>query len=450
MEMVKTLLARSLPVVWIQPLPYHGPMWRRRVSTTAKLLLLFGFFIAVVAPEWPAFQDERHRLDALVQLRDFDFLVWFIDAVAAKGSERAGLGHAYLDQETRKEIVLTYLDYVRDARRLQGEINLIYADPEVDDPQAASAALRAQLAETRDQMERRQPLAEAIMQQQVSAILADEGFQILDSVLPPVQMHMTALPVVLIVSPRDEIHQLYGVPLVPELTTPEMESLETAVYRRLDRSALVVPIGGLGFFPAMIVETGNVNFLADVIAHEWAHHWLTLRPLGIRYLANPELRTINETVASILGAEVGARVVERFYPEFVPPETPVAAADEAAEPTPAEPAPFDFRSEMAATRIRVDELLAAGRVEEAEAYMEERRRVFVANGYPIRKLNQAYFAFYGAYADTPGAAGDDPIGPAVLALRENSPSLYAFMTTVAGVTSAEELEAALESARGEQ
>ena len=424
-------------------------MWRRRFVTTVKLLLVLGLFCAVVAPEWPAFQDERHRLNAIIELRDFDFLVWFLDALAAKGSERAALGHAYLDQETRQEVVLTYLEHVRDARRLEGEINSLYADPDVANAAAASASLRSERAHIRAQMKQLQPVAEAIVQEQVSAVLADEGFELLDGILPPVQMHMTALPLILIVSPRDEIRQLYGVPLVPGLTTPEMESLETAVYERLDRSALVVPIGGLGFFPAMIVETSNVNFLADVVAHEWAHHWLTLRPLGIRYLADPELRTINETVASVLGGEVGARVIERFYPEFVPPETPEVATDEEAEPSPDEPPSFDFRAEMAATRVRVDELLAAGRVEEAEAYMEERRRLFVANGYPIRKLNQAYFAFYGAYADTPGAAGDDPIGPTVLALRENSPSLHAFMTTVAGVTTVEELQAALAATRGE-
>ena len=49
--------------------------------------------------------------------------------------------------------------------------------------------------------------------------------------------------------------------------------------------------------------------------------------------------------------------------------------------------------------------------------MEQRRQLFVENGYYIRKLNQAYFAFYGAYADVPGgAAGEDPVGPAVRAL----------------------------------
>ena len=73
---------------------------------------------------------------------------------------------------------------------------------------------------------------------------------------------------------------------------------------------------------------------------------------------------------------------------------------------------------MHATRVVVDAMLASGKIDDAENYMEQRRQVFVNNGYFIRRLNQAYFAFYGAYADVPGgAAGEDPVGPAVRALR---------------------------------
>ncbi len=98
---------------------------------------------------------------------------------------------------------------------------------------------------------------------------------------------------------------------------------------------------------------------------------------------------------------------------------------------------------MRETRIRVDELLAQEKIEEAEAYMEERRQEFVAQGHFIRKLNQAYFAFYGAYADEPGAAGEDPIGPAVRELRARSPDLRTFVARVARVTTLAELEALL-------
>ena len=54
---------------------------------------------------------------------------------------------------------------------------------------------------------------------------------------------------------------------------------------------------------------------------------------------------------------------------------------------------FNFNLEMRKTRARVDELLAQGQVVAAEAYMEERRQLFVANRFFIRKLNQAFFAF---------------------------------------------------------
>jgi hypothetical protein len=91
---------------------------------------------------------------------------------------------------------------------------------------------------------------------------------------------------------------------------------------------------------------------------------------------------------------------------------------------------------MRETRLRADELLAAGQIDEAEAYMDSRRGLFVSNGYSIRRLNQAYFAFYGAYNAEPGgapAAGSDPVGPAVQALRERSPSVGDFLRTIAGV-----------------
>ncbi len=91
---------------------------------------------------------------------------------------------------------------------------------------------------------------------------------------------------------------------------------------------------------------------------------------------------------------------------------------------------------MRETRVQTDELLAAGKIDEAEAYMEQRRQLFVANGHFIRKLNQAYFAFYGAYNAEPGgapAAGRDPVGPAVQRLRQRSASLGDFLRAMATV-----------------
>ncbi len=99
---------------------------------------------------------------------------------------------------------------------------------------------------------------------------------------------------------------------------------------------------------------------------------------------------------------------------------------------------------MRETRVRADALLAAGEIEEAEAYMEERRVIFWENGYTIRRLNQAYFAFYGAYADQPGgAAGQDPVGEAVRELWTRVSDPARFLALMAWMRDFEDLKVAL-------
>jgi hypothetical protein len=180
-----------------------------------------------------------------------------------------------------------------------------------------------------------------------------------------------------------------------------------------------------------------------VVAHEWIHNYLTLRPLGLLYERNQELRTMNETAANIAGKELGAALIERFYPELVPAPVPIvqdSPEENVTTETESEVAIFDFRAEMHSTRLQVDAFLAEGEVEEAEVYMEERRLFFRENGYSIRKINQAYFAFYGSYADQPsGPAGDDPVGETVRLLRAQSSSLAEFLKTMAFITSFEAL-----------
>jgi hypothetical protein len=99
---------------------------------------------------------------------------------------------------------------------------------------------------------------------------------------------------------------------------------------------------------------------------------------------------------------------------------------------------------MRSTRLAVDQLFAEGKIEAAEEFMDVRRLVFWENGYRIRKINQAYFAFYGAYADEPGgAAGEDPVGAAVRELRARSTSLVDFLRRIAWLSSYEQLQRAV-------
>ncbi len=106
---------------------------------------------------------------------------------------------------------------------------------------------------------------------------------------------------------------------------------------------------------------------------------------------------------------------------------------------------FDFEDALRETRMQVDAMLEAGLVEEAETYMEERRRLINAEGYNLRKLNQAYFAFHGTYATGPGSTSE--IGPQMETLRSLSPSLKEFVKTVQDLRNEEDLSRALTQAR---
>lgn len=405
------------------------------------LLLILVALLLMLSAEGPPPGRLETRAYYMLAGKQFDFVGWEIRTVVSKLGYRLIAPQRYMTGQARHDFFLDYLQLVSEIQRTDSEIRRAYTDPAVADPEAATAGLRARLAELRAEQATRQPVAEAILEEQTAATLVRNGFGILGQELPPVGVRFTPLPMMLIVSSRERIEAIYQLGLQHGLDTAQQEAIERQIDSTFDVSSLVTGIGGLGAYPAMLLESDSPTWVAEVSAHEWTHHYLLFRPLGWNYEVSPEARTINETVASIVGKEVGRQVVARYYPELLPPESPPAPSSP--EPQPAQPPAFDFRAEMHATRVRVDELLAQGKVREAEMYMEWRRRVFVEHGHEIRKLNQAYFAFYGAYADEPGAAGEDPIGPAVRRLREQSADLYTFVKRVSRITTLTELQALL-------
>lgn len=405
------------------------------------LLLILVSLLLTLSVDGPPPSRLETRVRYMLAGEQFNFVGWEMRAVLGKLAYSLVAPQRYMTEQACRDFFLDYLRLVSEIQRTEAEIRRVYADPAVVNADAATAGLRIRLAELRAEQAARQPVAEAILEEQTAFVLAHNGFGVLGQVFPPVSVHFTPLPTMLVISPRERIEAILQLALRHGLDTARQEAIENRIDRAFDVSSLVTGIGGLGAYPAMLLESDSPTWLAEVSPHEWTHHYLLFKPLGWNYEASPEARTINETVASIVGKEVGRQVVARYYPELLPPESPPGAR--VPEPQPAQPPAFDFRAEMRATRVRVDELLAQGKVREAEIYMEWRRRVFVEHGYDIRKLNQAYFAFYGAYADEPGAAGEDPIGPAVRRLREQSPDLYTFVARVSRVTTLAELRALL-------
>jgi hypothetical protein len=373
---------------------------------------------------------------------EFEFAGWTLDAVGLKLTASSLSATAYLPEAERHALVLRYAAGIDRRQQLLAEITERYADPLTGDGPSAAAPLQAELSRLEADLLRWQPTVEAILQEQVAIILEELGLDVAGAAVPPVAFHFSDLPMAVIVSPREVIRQDANVQVEPSLPLEEQVRLERSIEQAYAVSALVVLIGGIGTYPTMVAESGAVPWVAEVVAHEWTHNYLTLRPLGLSYDISPALRTMNETAASLMGKEIGRRLIERYYPELAPPPS---SGQPEAPPVPAAAPSFDFRREMHETRLAVDRLLAEGKIKEAEAYMEQRRQMFWQNGFhDLRRLNQAYFAFHGAYADEPGgAAGEDPVGAAVRQLWSASRTPADFLRRIAWMSSFEALQEAL-------
>ncbi len=424
--------------------------WLGRVLRVLGRLILWG--VALLAMLYLLnystlpLGDEWTQVAVIARNQQFDYVGWEINALAVKAGQTLYGLQPFMDEKARSSYVRAYMDQLGHVQSLEAQINNIYTDPNVSDPLDASADLRRQRDLLRADLSEKQPLAESIFEGQVAAVLVKQGFGLGGQLLPPIAMRFTQVPNLLIVSPRDKIEFDVSINL-NAMTADGEDALERQIDKQLNVSSLIVPLGGIALYPAMILETSSIQFVAETFAHEWLHHYLFFYPLGLNYDFAGETRIINETTANLFGKEMSRLVLKQYYPDLLPPPaipvTPSAPSESSPPPTP-DPNAFEFGAAMNETRITVDGLLAMGKIDEAEAYMEQRRDLFVAHGYGIRKLNQAYFAFYGGYqSGTPGEGGSDPIGPAVQAIRDQSATIFQWIEAMRGITTRDELLAAV-------
>jgi hypothetical protein len=428
---------------------YHPPMrtsLRARMAQQAVWVITWVTILAfVLSGSTLAEHDPLARIRRFTHTSEFDFAGWTLSALGVK-VEQSSLGTAgYLTTDDREALVRKFLDLTHQIDELEARQLELTDDPSSSEDSYEAASISEQLQEARGQLSAIQPDVETILQEQEAVVLAELGLNAGGLALPPVSFHLTRLPLSVIISPRETIRQDASIQLNPNITLAQQVTLENQLEGSLGVSALVVPLGGIGTYPTMVQESNDLAWLAEVIAHEWAHNYLFFRPLGFVYETDldmsPEVRTMNETAASLFGKAVSEMVLERYYPDLLPPPSTSSSSSDSGGP----PGAFDFRAEMHVTRLEVDALLARGMVDEAGAYMEARRRVFWDHGYHIRRLNQAYFAFYGAYADEPGgAAGVDPVGEAVRALWQRSRSPAEFLKKIGWIRNYAELQRALE------
>ena len=374
----------------------------------------------------------------------FDLVGWHLANSMSKWTHRVfrAIPGRTLSDSDRLALVDDYFRLGYEERELENAMDALASQ----DTPGVSEMSRLQSDLERAHILRRRVLndVEEALESEISSVVRAEGMGLAgEVVLPPVDVRLAEPPKALITSPRERIEWREGILLDPHISVANREGLEARLLESENLSALVVDIGGVATYPASVYDGADLRGTLSIMAHEWLHHYLFPRPLGWNMFDSPDMRVLNETVADLGGRELGEKAYKRMEARM-PLTVPAALVATADPPYPnsARARGFDFRREMQRTRRAVDALLSSGKVEMAESYMESRRRLFVDNGHPIRKLNQAYFAFNGTYAES--AASVNPIGGQVRRLRELSPDLGAFISRVSGVSNYAEFLTLLE------
>ena len=376
-----------------------------------------------------ASEKDRH-LNNITGQYQFNLLGWEVGAL----SSEIGQAGKLTPDKNDSALVQKYLDLVAEVTlREQGAIR--------DSPYFGQ--IQPELYQEKALL---QLQAERILEMQIRDVLDQEGiynpFIGLPFSFPPVNFKLEKPPYMLIISPRDKIETSRTIMLSPDLTLETIIQIEDET-DSLDVSSLVVPIGGMAAsFPTFVNENSSLPGIINGAVEEWLHQYLTFRPLGFLYLLDIigirddyDISAVDETVAGIAAQEIGAKVIEKYYPDYALTPT-----------TPQNPSAFNFYEEMRQIRLAVDDYLSRGEVQQAEQYMNEKRDYLQQNGYYIRKLNQAYFAFYGTYTYSPTSVS--PIGIKIRELRDRGTSVKDFLDRAQNITSLAELDKLLAPALG--
>ncbi len=410
-------------------------LFRSRALRRGVLGLVAIFLLVFLASS----TGPEDRIGDIIGGRDYNLLSWelsnFFDKWVHKATSIFG-GDGGSDEGS--------LAKVEEYFRLNQEIDLLDG--------AISRSISRGEGDIGPLLERRQGLdterqglrdeVEEIIEGQISKALAREGLSwklpFLNSdgyLFPPVDFRFDDSPALLALSPRDRIDLTSTRLLDPDITLDSRVEIELGIEEGDNISALVTGTGGVATFPSVIPNFTSIRKTLRTVAHEWVHHYMIFHPLGLNYWADADMISVNETIADVIGDQIGNAVFEAYYAGRMDDPDQEQDTDSGEDD-------FDFNRVMRETRLRVDELLAEGKVEEAERFMEERRLFIAENGIFLRRLNQAFFAIQGTYADRPASVS--PIGGQVKEVRAGSRSVKDFIGTVSRISSFREFLELLE------
>ena len=405
-------------------------MYQNKIVLLMAALSLF----LTAATGCAAKQDFNNQVQTLTAPFRFQIFTWELKTLGSEFVELFKRQPEITDNDTDE--VVKFFANARQIKELEAEIILTRENRKAGD----LPVMEDELNKLKKENTGLAGKAERVIESQISAEFSRQGiynpaykYTGIKIGFPPVNIILARPPHNLVISPRNKIETLKTMVLLPEMTLEEMESLEASI-DSLDVSSLVEGLGGISTYPSYVTDDSGIRFALDTAGEEWLHQYVAFTPLGFRYVLdltgikkNYDLVTINETVASMVSKEIGDNIYREYYARYEKIETGQTKAE----------SQFDFNREMREIRKTVDELLERGEIEQAEQYMEQQRQYLADNGYHIRKLNQAYFAFHGTYADSPTSIS--PIGVELNELRARSATLKEFLDTVTSLKNRHEL-----------
>ena len=404
-----------------------------------KILLLSTFVFLVTLLSLAAISDVGKSSNDLKRITTpfrFNLINWEIEHIFDKWAYRccnnkvAGIQGSLQD----KKHVTDFFALAENIKQVEAEIERMLS---IDNKftEEGIKSLRNQLTNLNHEQASLEPHVEAVFEKAITSVLVE--LEIIDSIgpmrFPPVDFAFERGAMLLVQSPKNRIHRLNDILLKPNLDLFSINEIENEVEKsNQENSALIVRVGGLATYPSQVSPLLDPLSTLEMITHEWSHHWLFFRPLGRQWWNGGEIRTINETVADLVAREVGVIAFNKLEIDLV--QKRAGLVNSATKNT------FDFKTFMLDTRLKLETLLDENKIKESEEWLENRRLALSLHGVPIRKLNTAYFAFYGSYATDSRSGEENPIVDQLYRVRLASGSLSGFLDAVSKVTSAEDLK----------
>ncbi len=406
-----------------------------------RLLLVALILITCISGSSCQQQDDFDSvLNDIVGPYRFSIVEWELKTLTGELEEIIFNGVDYTADDTL--VVIEYFSLLGDISGLENQIS--YLKDEVSSTELDS--LKEQLEILKERKNSLKKGVEKILELQIRETLRQLDIYLGDNAainidFPPVNFSLESPPHLLVISPRDNIVRMKEIILLQDLTIDEIDYIESEV-EKLGYSSIVVQVGGMATFPSFVTNNSSLKFTLSTAVEEWLHQYLFFKPTGFLYALNllgvyddDNISTINETIAGIASDEIASILYQNYYAGYF--EEGGQTDSEGAEDT-----GFDFYEEMRNIRIEVDNLLANGEIEKAESFMEEKRLYILSQGYYIRRLNQAYFAFYGTYASSPSSV--NPIGDMLWELREKSEDITEFLEITSNIKNIEDLYSLIE------